>query len=100
MTNGTQHALQFVKRERERQIEKGYDAQHDDELGIDHIIIEANRRRMTYLGNGPRPGMAPDLYRQKLVEVAAMYVAAIEAMDRARVRAEPDDALTSGGSTS
>ena len=60
-----------VRAERHRQIERGYDAKHDDEHGIDHLTGWAQ----SYV--------ARDTGRVGLVKAAALMVAAIEAHDRA-----------------
>lgn len=86
--------LQDVLAERERQIAKGWTPEHDDAHGVDHLIVEANRRHIQRLGNGPRLTVTLSLYRRWLVEEAAMYVAAIEALDRR------PDARASAGSGS
>lgn len=57
--------------ERAEQVAKGYTAEHDDEQGVPHLIIEA-LRRVQY-----RP-----VTREQLVEFNALALAALEAHDR------------------
>jgi hypothetical protein len=65
--------LEEIRKERSRQIVKGYTWPHDDEHGIGHIINEVERRL--------KPDDQP-WDRDTLVKCAAMLLAAIEAFDR------------------
>lgn len=70
--------LDQVRAERERQIAKGWDLEHDDEHGPAHLAAQLHRRSGAVLIRDRDAGKA----RAQLVEVAAMAVAAIELIDR------------------
>lgn len=77
----TESILREVAAERERQITKGYTPEHDDAhhgvvAGTNSDLIRFMRKRLdlTLHSDG--------LIRRKLVEVAALAVAAIEGLDR------------------
>lgn len=91
-----ERALRDVLAERERQIAKGWTPEHDDGHGVDHIVVEANRRHLQRLGNGPRLTVTLARYRTWLVQEAALYVAAIEALDRRPDARVPDDVVPGG----
>ena len=78
----TASVLSDISKERDRQIAKGWTPEHDDGHGVDHLIAEADRRHIQRLGNGPRLTVTLALYRRWLVQQAALYVAAVEALDR------------------
>jgi len=60
-----------VYEERIRQIAKGYDAEHDDGHGLEHILSQVNRKATTWPPS-----------RDNLVRDAALLIAAIEWYDR------------------
>lgn len=71
--------------ERSRQCGKGYDQYHDDEKDTKHfsevISDYANwARRMSEMGSD-------DKARRRLIQVAALAIAAVESIDRKRGRA-------------
>lgn len=69
--------LAEIAAERQRQIAKGYDADHDDSHSTGTIVHNAYER-FRMLGSYP-----PDAMRRKaLIEMAAMVVAEIERHDR------------------
>lgn len=63
--------------ERARQIKKGYTQEHDDEHGVAHLLGWAGSYIL-------RAKFAPDpaTARDRLIKMAALTVAAIEAHDR------------------
>jgi hypothetical protein len=81
---GTVGVMLQVKAERQRQIERGYTPEHDDEHGLEHIVDQARGR------------ILPQQLRTRgeLVQAAACLVAAIEWLDRsdAHLAEYPDDA--------
>lgn len=79
--DSTMGVILQVRAERTRQIEKGYDLDHDDEHGPDHLMRLAQ-------------GYQGEYNRDRLVKAAALLVAAVEAMDRQAEQAQqyPDDA--------
>lgn len=72
--------LRDVRQERERQVAKGYTAEHDDEHGVDDLTTFA-LRRLRIDGTVSWP-----IDRQQLVEAAAVIVATIESIDRRAAR--------------
>ena len=69
--------LASVAAERQRQTELGYTPEHDDEYGVEHLAIEADRRLKF------NPAHFTDVQaRARLLRAAALCVAAIEVIDR------------------
>lgn len=80
MTDDTERVLNDIRAERGRQIELGWTPEHDDSHSTHDLVGLAN----SYAG---RPESDADehrgLYsRRRLVQAAALLVAAIEANDR------------------
>lgn len=81
--NHTDKVLQDVRAERVHQVDRGWTTQHDDEHWTDALVRLANQY-------AHKPGKDADpnhitgrLYdRHRLVQAAALLVAAVEAMDR------------------
>lgn len=73
----TDDVLDAVRRERLRQIRKGWTPQHDDRHSTHDLVRLADRRAHSVgsAGNGYYS-------RERLIEATAMLVAAIEAIDR------------------
>lgn len=67
-----------ITKERSDQEDAGYTPEHDDELGVQHLLIEAYERLAVA---GYDAGAARES-RDTLVEIAALLVAAVEAHDR------------------
>lgn len=77
-------ALSDVSQARVAQIVKGYNAEHDDAHGLEHIVGQARKRtQLGYLKT-----------RDDLVEAAACLVAAVEWMDRQASPLPPHDTTT------
>ena len=98
------NTLELIKEERERQIKKGFDSQHDDqevygELAMGAIVraMPDNYRDVPIVSNAflrdnltlgkvfwpYREGYKPSPYRkEELIKAAAMLVAEIERLDR------------------
>lgn len=77
----TQRVLDAVLNERARQIlDKGFDAEDDDQHSTDEWLTLLSRYVLLAAGaagaaDGPR-------YRQRLIQIAAVSVAAMESYDR------------------
>ena len=76
----TDYVLTEVSGERERQKSKGYDIVHDDAQGLDNFCddIEAYTawaRQMFRM-------RSPSKYRKRMIQIAALAVAACESFDR------------------
>ncbi len=74
-------ALQDIWVERQRHIDLGYDAQHDDSRGLDHLVAEVQQRATT-LRETLFPTDADR--RNELVQTASLILAAIDKIDRAQ----------------
>lgn len=77
MTDNTARVLADIATERERQISLGWTREHDDNHATHDLVRLADRQAR-------KPGdLGPGFYsRSRLVEAAALLVAAVEAMDR------------------
>jgi hypothetical protein len=72
-----------VSNERLRQLDKGFDAEHDDRHSLPawaYLLL----RRVTDLSH-PWAEAHP-VARQELIEIAAIAIAAVESLDRAAAR--------------
>lgn len=74
----TFEALLSVTAERSQQEQKGWTPEHDDEHGVQHLLIEAYERLAIA---GFDAGIGNET-RESLVVVAALLIAAIETHDR------------------
>jgi len=82
----TGSAVRDVTTEREKQIDKGYTPEHDEFHGVIHLWSEAHRRLVEL-------NLTDDTEsRQSFIEVAAISIAAVETIDRARAAASADAA--------
>ncbi|WP_295792028.1 hypothetical protein [uncultured Microbacterium sp.] len=82
----TFEAILEVTAERSRQEEKGWTPEHDDEHGVQHLLVEAyNRLSVVGYDAGTKAGASS----HSLVVVAALLVAAIEANERRPGSTEP-----------
>lgn len=78
MTPDTERVLTDVGAERARQIRQGWTPDHDDRHDTDTLVrLSASYARRC--GKGKEPGYFD---RDRLVQAAALLVAAVEAMDR------------------
>jgi len=99
------NVLWEIRRERERQIAKGYDRKHDDEHKYGEIALAAAHAAA---GNGTpqwpwgwasRPDLNMMRARDRLIMAAALCVAEIERLDRIEARkAEVREPRTAAGS--
>ncbi len=96
------NVLWEIRRERERQIAKGYDRKHDDE----HVNGEIADAAYYYIGMrsgwpwniASRPNLEKVRKRDRLIMAAALCVAEIERLDRIEARkAEVREPRTAAG---
>lgn len=78
----TARVLRDVATERARQVDKNWTRDHDDRHDTDTLVrLSASYARRQ--GKGKAPGYFD---RERLVQAAALLVAAVEAMDRREAR--------------
>lgn len=73
----TARVIDDVRTERNRQVAKGWTPEHDDQHSTHDLVRLAEQRAHSTGSAG-----AGYYSRERLVEAAAMLVAAVEAMDR------------------
>jgi hypothetical protein len=77
--------LTEVKKERERQIEKGHTPEKDKDTGAFNLVSEASTRLSLWWDSNDVPNQ-PD--RQALIEAAALTLAALELLETREKEAE------------
>lgn len=76
--SGTERVLDDLRAERERQVERGWTREHDDAHATHTLATLAERRARTFDPHAPVGYYS----RARLVQAAALLVAAVEAIDR------------------
>ena len=78
--------------ERANQVARGYDAHHDDEHTKGEIVFDAKWGALSRLKHlDCNPNGAVEVYKQHLLEAAAMIVSELERLERVKKNKYKDD---------